>query len=363
MDHIPKKLFFEFTEYKGDPRCLGDMARKDQYQAITDRIIAALDEGTVPWQKPWHTQGLNLPANGTSGKAYRGINVVLTMLTAWERGYSSNVWVTFKQANEIASRVARKAGHAVEQNKRGTWVFADGENKGQSVGGIRAGQNAKAGQGATPIIFWKTGSRTETDADTGSEVEKTWAMMRSYNVFALEQCEEGVQAYLKNKHGISSEEAEHEPHEAAEALCEQYEIETRHGGDRAYYSPKGDYIQMPLMGAFTSPDAYYVTRFHEMGHSTGAVGRLHRKGVAEFDYFGSHQYAEEELVAEFTACFLAAEAGIEHNVETSAGYIKVWKSRLNADPRLIVRVAQAAQKAADLITGRTAKVEAKEDAA
>ena len=272
--------------------------KTNQYEAITDRVLAAMDKGQAPWRKPWKSLGGGLPINGKSGKAYRGVNVLLTWMTAMDRGYSSNIWVTFKQANEIAGTVARKEGHKVEKNKKGTWVFSDGEKKGKSVGGIQAGQNAKNGKGATSIVFWKTG-KSVTQNEEGEDVSKNWMMLRTYNVFAMEQCDEGVQAYLKAKHKISDTPlSETEILASAEAICEGYEIDTRHGGDRAYYSPKGDYIQMPTREQFEDAPAYYTTRFHEMGHSTGAVGRLHRKGVAEFDYFGSHQYAEEELVAE-----------------------------------------------------------------
>lgn len=115
---------------------------------------------------------------------------------------------------------------------------------------------------------------------------------------------------------------------------------------------------MPKREAFDSAEHYYTTRFHEMGHSTGHASRLGRDGIKNFDRFGSHQYAEEELVAEFTACFLAAEAGIERTVEgSSASYLKNWASKLRDDPKLVVFAAQRAQKAADLITGRAGSFE------
>ncbi len=108
---------------------------------------------------------------------------------------------------------------------------------------------------------------------------------------------------------------------------------------------------MPALEAFDTTDHYYSTLFHEMGHSTGHAERLNREGVADFDRFGSHQYAREELVAEMTAAMLSAVVGIDSTIATSAAYLAHWRDAIASDNRLIVKAAGEAQKAADLIQG------------
>lgn len=336
--------------------------QSDLFQDVTDRIIAAMESGEVaPWHKPWKTLpgvgGMNLPHN-VRGNAYRGVNVWLTMMTAWSRGYQSLVWLTFKQAHEIAAKAMRAAGRNIEQNERGTWVFADGEDKGKSVGGIRKGQSKKNGCGGTEIVFWKKTSYTVEDEETGEEKKRAGMLLKFYTVFNLEQCDEHVADYVNKAEAEAlAKLPEFTAIEACERIVDGYDVKTMHnGGDRAYYDILGDSIHLPKRKAFTSPEHYYTTRFHEMGHSTGAAHRLDRKGLKLLR--DRHDYAEEELVAEFTACFLAAEAGIVRTVENnSASYLKNWASKLRDDPRLVVYAAQRAQKAADLILGRQGSFE------
>jgi antirestriction protein ArdC len=332
----------------------------DLFQDVTDRIIAAMESGEVaPWHRPWKATAvgsMNLPHN-VRGNAYRGVNVWLTMMTAWSRSYRSMVWMTFKQAHEIAAKAMRAAGRKVEQNERGTYVFADGEDKGKSVGGIRKGQSAKNDCGGTSIVFWKKTSYTVEDED-GEEKKRSGMLLKFYTVFNLEQCDEHVVDYVNRaKAEALAKLPEFNPIAECERIVEGYDVTTKHdGGNRAFYNIVTDSIHLPKRKTFDSPEHYYTTRFHEMGHSTGAAHRLDRKGLKLIR--DRHDYAEEELVAEFTACFLAAEAGIVRTVENnSASYLKSWASKLRDDPRLVVYAAQRAQKAADLILGREASAE------
>lgn len=328
--------------------------KRDLYQEITDRILAALESGTAPWLKPWKVSPYgSVPHNPVSGTIYRGINVWLTLLTQWERGYDIPMWLTFKQAHEIAAKAARKAGHKVEAKqvgrgkKRTVYVYADGPNKGKSVGGIREGQNAANQSGGTTVIFWTSGTRTEED-ENGEEQRRQWMTTRAYTVFNVAQCDEAVQEYLCPP---VAETPEFTPLEQCERICDGFAIRTDHGGDRACYVPSEDRIRLPKRERFNSPEEYYTTRFHEMGHATGHPSRLARFKVGE--HREVHTYAEEELVAEFTACFLAGEAGIVRTVENnSAAYLNHWASKLKEDKRIAITAAQRAQKAADLILGR-----------
>lgn len=111
---------------------------------------------------------------------------------------------------------------------------------------------------------------------------------------------------------------------------------------------------MPKKETFKSAEEFYSTLFHEMAHSTGHATRLNRDGIVKFDNFGSHQYSKEELVAEFTSCYLSGEANILPNVQdNSTAYIQSWTKKLRSDPKLIIGACSQATKAADYILGRT----------
>lgn len=336
--------------------------RRNAQQEIADRFIAMLEDENAeiaPWQRPWALSPYgSTPRNAVSNRPYRGMNIMLTMMTAWARGYSMPLWLTFKQAHEVAAKAMRKAGRPVVEKtiRRGKrtktiYVFGEGDPEaGKSVGGIREGQNKANNAGATSIIFWKPSKYTEQDAN-GEDHERAYMLMRMYQVFNVEQCDEHVREYLCPP----VERPEFTPHEAAQNICEGFDCDTRHGGDRAYYAPREDYIQLPEREQFESPEHYYTTRFHEMGHATGHSSRLGRDSMKPGKHREIHTYAEEELVAEFTACFLAGEAGIERTTENNAAaYMRHWASKLRDDPGIITTAAQRAQKAADLILGRQA---------
>ncbi len=128
----------------------------------------------------------------------------------------------------------------------------------------------------------------------------------------------------------------------------------REEGSAAWYKPSQDLIQVPKLEHFTSPDQYYTTLFHELGHATGHSKRLSRSGVTDQVHFGSGEYSREELVAELTAAFCAGEVGLDNSfIADSASYIQSWLSVLRNDPKAVMIAAAQAQKAADYIKGVT----------
>lgn len=330
-------------------------AKRDLYQEVTDKMIKALESGVAPWRATWTRMGT--PTNAKTAKAYRGINVFILWMTASARGYSDPRWLTFKQANEAAASAAKKRGFKVEKNARGTWVYSDGEDKGRSVGGIRAGQNKENGLGGTEIIFWKFGERTFQN-DAGEDETRKWALARGYTVFNLEQCDDLVLEHF----GPHTVDREHTPIEVCETIATSWAnvVPVRHGGDMAAYSPSLDRIRMPRPESFESSESYYATLFHEIAHSTGHSSRLARDLSC---LRSNHSYAQEELVAEFTACFLAARCGIFLPAvsENSASYLQGWLGKLGDDKNILMRAASAAQKAADMILQAAGMVEGAED--
>lgn len=278
------------------------------YEIITDRILALLNTGLVPWRKPWRNE---VPKNLISKKPYRGVNILLLGSAT----YPSPYWLTFNQAKSLKGSV-------------------------------------KKGERGTPVIFW----RVTEEEDANGKRSKDF-VLRYYTVFNVMQCE-----------GIAIPKIEApkqvEPIAACEEVIDSYFMPPRidHGGSRACYIPSDDRILIPRREAFSSPEEYYSTLFHELSHSTGAEHRLARKGVTEHTSFASHSYSFEELVAEVASSFLAGEAGISASViENSASYIAHWSKVLRSEPKWMVQASAQAAKAADMILGRVAH-DASEDA-
>ena len=133
----------------------------------------------------------------------------------------------------------------------------------------------------------------------------------------------------------------------AEALIAATRAEFRIGGARAFYSPSGDFVQVPPPQAYFEPINRHRTAFHELGHWSGAASRLGRDLSGSF---GSKSYAREELVAEIAGAFVCASLGIVPTVR-HADYIGSWLEVLREDNHAIVRAASSASKAADYILG------------
>lgn len=282
------------------------------FQLVTERILALLEKGFVPWHKPWHG-GAMLPRNLVSKREYRGVNVFLLHAMAYE----SPFWLTYKQAAELGGHVRK-------------------------------------GERACPVVFWKW--LDVDDLDKPGE-KKRLPLLRYYSVFNSAQCE-GIGSHIP---ATDASKREHTPLEAAECIVAAMpqRPEIRQGQGRAFYSPSADFVGIPAPEQFESGEAFYNVLFHELTHSTGHESRLNRKGVSgsdgEWSSFGSTPYAREELVAEMGAAFLCGQAGIvERTVDNSAAYVASWLQRLKDDVRLVVMAAAQAQKAADFILGRNA---------
>jgi len=314
------------------------MTKNDVYQAVTDRILEALAKGTVPWRKPW-TGTDEVPYSLSSGKPYRGVNVLLLGLA----GYGDSRWGTFKACKAAAVDAARKAGRTIieKSGARGPYFVevVDGVEQ-PFKGGVRKGEKG------TQIVLWKPVRKT-FEKENGETEQGGYMLLRFYTVFNAEQCDEIPE--LPATEPIS----EFERNERAEQVWDGYKLRPGlgHGGNRAFYNPSRDAVTMPEREQFVGSDEYYQTLFHELIHSTGHESRLDRLEPATF---GSDPYAKEELVAEVGASMLAGLCGMSTAAgDQSAAYIASWSSRFQQDPKLIVQAAAQAQKAADRILGTT----------
>ena len=292
---------------------------KSVYEIVTERILEKLEAGTVPWHKPW--AGGGCPQNLVSGKEYRGVNIFLL----GSQGFASPFWVTFKQA--------------------------------KSLGG-----SVRKGERATPCVLWKWIARKNENTETGEIETKQIPLIRYYSVFNAEQCDGISHARL----GAKQDEPEpFNPIKSAERIVASYPKPptiAHDGRGSAYYRPRTDSIHMPEREIFDSEAHYYSTLFHEMAHSTGHESRLARPGITNPIKYASHEYSQEELVAEMGAAFLAAEARIDADglVDNSASYISNWVKALRNDKKLVVFAGAQAQKAVDHILDRSSECEAAE---
>ena len=288
-------------------------ARPDVYQMVTDRVIELLEQGTVPWRKPWNGANSH-PCNGKTGHQYRGINPFLLQAVQMSEGWTDHRWLTFKQIVDAGGKVIK-------------------------------------GSKSTLVVFWRWINITDKD----TQEDKKIPMLKYFRVFNYEQTEEVDEAKLKAQIEVY-EPNEWEALEAAEVIADRWLGESgladriTYGGGRACYVPSDDSLRMPDRDRFEQSAEFYGTLFHELTHSTGHKDRLNR---FESGSFGTDPYAREELVAEMGAAFLCGECGIYSEVENnSAAYIQSWLKVLKGDKKLVAGAAAAAQKASDLMLGR-----------
>jgi antirestriction protein ArdC len=280
------------------------------YEIVTERIINLLEQGVIPWRRPWAATGL--PRSLVSKKIYRGINSFLLGATK----YVSPYWLTLRQANQLG-------------------------------GSVRKGEHGEI------VVFWKTENADQMDPDEapseGDESARRRFILRFYRAWNVEQCAL-PQAVLDKLPAVETHQ--HDPIEAAEKIIAKMPNppEIRYGGSQAFYSPFTDRITLPSLELFTSAEEFSATKFHEFAHASGHPTRLNRESISEAAPFGSPVYGREELLAEMCAAFLCAEAGISPAVlENQTAYIQGWLGKLQGDKRMVVIAAAQAQRAADYI--------------
>jgi antirestriction protein ArdC len=289
------------------------VSAEEIYQAVTDRMVQALERGVVPWRTPWTLAGR--PRSLSTGRAYQGVNTWLLSLACREQGWASPWFGTYRQVQELGGQVRK-------------------------------------GERSTLVTFWKTLEKQDRDAGTGEVTVRAVPLLRTFRVFNACQADGLPGRYFP-------EPGEERPIAGPQAVLDGYLGQAgaprlRHDvHGQAYYNPAADEIHLPPMTGHRSPEHYYATAYHEAAHSTGHASRLDRDGITSSGAaFGSHAYGKEELVAQMTASMLCAETGIDTGeiFGNSAAYIGSWLRTIKGDPRMVVTAAAAAQRASDLIT-------------
>jgi len=270
------------------------------YGYVTERIVKALEEGTIPWRQPWF--GTNhAPRNLVSGKPYRGINALLLSCMSYPAPY-------FLSKKQIKDR----------------------------------GGKIKKGEKGNMVVFFKMWEVPGQTDDNGKP--KKIPFLRYYLVWNVTQCD-GIE-YPKPEPRTETID----PIADCETIWDNWEdappVVT---GNKAAYNRAADQIEMPDMQLFETAEEYYSTKFHEGIHGTGHEKRIGRDLTGRF---ASGSYSREELVAEIGAAMLCGIAGIDaKTIENSAAYCAHWAGKLKDDEKLIVKAAGQAQKAADYILG------------
>ena len=284
------------------------MASNDVYSMITDRILADLETGVIPWERPW-TGREDGAFSGTTGRPYSLLNQMLLR--------KAGAWFTWPEIQKRGGRV-------------------------------------KKGERASFVVFWKQVAVNDQDPATGETKKKLVPMLRYFNVFHIDQVE-GLQLDKTPAPAAVRE------HPGAMKIIAEYiaknaplRLENESLSNEAYYSPVFDKIVVPTMNQFTDQAEYYSTVFHEMTHSTGHKSRLNR--LSSTAHFGNESYSKEELVAELGAAALCNISGVETKKQfrNSAAYIQGWLGALRNDKTMIVKAAGAAAKAVDFILDRPA---------
>ena len=283
---------------------------------ITSRIIAALEDGNLPpWRKPWANDlNAGFPQNVSSSRSYSGVNPLLLAVASERHNLQSRWWGTFKQWDTMGGKVMRRP------------------------------KDVPAGQWGTKIVFCSPITKTKLD-DKGEEVEEKFVILRTYTVFNIDQVEGDHLDYLRVGHG-DTRNGDIETFERADAAIAATEADIRFGGNRAFYDPHGDYIQMPRRDQFTGSD-YYETVLHELVHWTEAKDRLNWDRTTK----GDHAYPLGELIAEIGACYLCGELGVPmaDRLDNHVAYLKSWLSAMKQDAGFIFKATSQASKATDFI--------------
>jgi len=352
--------------------------RRDVRQEVTDSILARLEQGVMPWRKGW-TDGepkpLMLPQNGESGKTYRGGNRLHLMAVMQSQGYDDPRFMTFNQLRAWEAGPQKGSrGYPVEYWERMPfWKRRDVEI---SLNGSRVQVHDVRSDGMTPVAVIGA-ERREVPAnhldvrgpDGGvmrwarAERELDVLYAKHSTVFNIAQCQ-GIEKYLEarpfelpKRTEVQLDASMSDIVKGMQATGLQVRFEEQ---NRAFYRPSADMIMMPVPQQFDDVREFRSTLLHEMGHATGHASRLARDGIVAGDGFGGPKYAREELVAEMTSAFMAAETGIDRVDDNHASYIGHWIEAIKAKDggkHVLYEAAREADKATDYMLDASRSVE------
>lgn len=349
-----QSIILPTLEYQSEPDSEGGLngvSPDDIYSYITDLIINTIEKvGHLPWQKDWVGSGADGTAkNYVSKKEYTGANFLLNFDIKFDdEGKGYLVPIKFIQPYYLTFNQIKDANASLKKDSKARRViyytmifnYDDGTLKFKTTDKAKFTEFVKA--------------HGLTKEDLKEHLVKI-PVIKYYNVFRADDCT-GLK-FPSDK--IDSKKVN--PIQQAQLLIDGYKNPPIYTfvGDKAYYQPATDTLNMPKINAFNKEASYYCTFFHELTHSTGAKKRLDRDFSGKF---GSKSYAYEELIAELGAVFLCSEAGILFQTkENSAKYLKSWNkvlvSELENDNRFFLKASAQSQKAVNYILNRNSDSE------
>ena len=346
-------------------------APRDLRQEITDRMVAALGEGRIPWDKPWQSLDHGLPRNVATGREYRGGNRLLLQLVQMDQAYADPRFGTVKQINELGGRVKKgEKGHPIEVWKEqpfwerrdvtvtaayGQRVKVFGEERGAVLAGAYSDKEPSLRLNPDDLLVVHHPSGKPEQRMPWKDAHSLDVMVgRVFTVFNVEQTEGmTIEPLVKAEQRFDVVERG----EAIKAAMERDGLKFSEHPKFAFYSPKRDEVSVPPRGQFQDEKGYYGTLLHEIGHATGAEKRLNREGITGNHRFGSEGYAKEELRAEIFSVFMAAQTGIPHDETRHKAYIQSWADALKKDKNEIFRAAAEAGKAVDYVLDKERELE------
>ena len=294
--------------------------RRDIYADITNQLIAAIEADPGKPSMPWRRSAgpLFMPVNAQTQKAYNGINVVSLWVSAEAQGYGTPVWATYKQWQQLDCQVRK--------GERSSLVVFYKEYE------------------VVPEARGANGPSADDADDTGKR-----RVARASWVFNAAQVDGYAAPDAPQPLGAIERIA------AADSFVSATGAVVAHGGERAFFRPSTDHIQMPDEQLFcgtdtmTRSESYYAVLVHELTHWSGAKPRLNREFGKRF---GDDAYAAEELVAEIGSAFLCAELGITQDCRADhAQYLAQWLRLLKSDSRAVFTAAAKASEAAAYLKG------------
>ncbi len=281
-------------------------------ERVTQKIIDALEQDLLPWRRMWSGGNGGQHFNALTGKAYRGVNILLLSITAMEHGFQSTVWATFNQWKQMGCRVNRRPDDVLP----GQW-------------------------GATIAVYIPITKQVDEPKEEDEDEEETFWILKKFTVFNAGQVNGAAAEQFQAVERPDTDQHCEPDYEPAEQLIQATGADIRHGGGRAFYSPAGDFICLPPKTSFIG-GSYYPTALHELAHWSECRVGWDRK---------ENNYAMGELIAELASCFLATELGVPNTepLENHAAYVKSWSAAMKDDSNFIFKASRQASKVCDFL--------------
>jgi len=292
-------------------------SNKEIRESITQKLIEAMENGTMPWRRPWkRSPNAGRSANIASGRAYRGINPILLQLHQAAHGFNSKWWGTYQQWKTLGCTVMKRP----DTVEKSSWGCS--------------------------IVFYKP--ITKKVVKDGKEEKQEFFLMRTFTVFNADQVVGAEKWQVQEE----AQDPSCDTNEPAEELIRATGAKITVGGSDAFYAPATDTIHMPHHSTFLPHAAYYHTAFHELAHWTEKRLECVRNEADSYAFF--------ELVAELTSTYVAQEMGLPggESLDNHAAYLKHWLSHMKNDSNYIFKATQQASKATDYLLSFVGKTEA-----